>query len=1344
MLNKYCILVLLLLASRLAAQPAVELQKIGIEEGLSQGFVSTICQDREGFLWFGTNSGLNRYDGYEFTIFRHDPYDPHSLSHNEIVGIADFGEMLCVLTLGGVDFFDKSTRRFYHLDRPLGDMRLTGGKIFGDGQNNLWYLGKYAGKAAFFHLRLPPGLAGLLREGVALNQQITIEPIHAGHRILDVGPGDDGKICWLLEPDSLFQLDAATVMQRIPLPAAATTILSDGQKGLFLLGPEHLAWYNPARSEQPWTLSRTQFPEAAALLSFDAQRQRLWIGYHQVMEFDVRQWPETFSINQAKMHFDIPAGVVSCLMDRYDMLWFGTNARGIVRYNPRTSVFKNYLPGASIYSPPAVDARGWVWLGQHLDARGVSVFNQRFNPAKGQLSPYPFANRIPDMKVSRSLTDAGGDVWTAGIEQLHPERGVLIHYRPADGATELFYFPRAGGKEIVALACCYGKDGDRFWIMLPGEMIRFDRATKQFHSFDFSSFCPDVFSINAAAVTPDGSKWIGLPRGLLRAVPAEGEGYSFELLTNNPAQRNSLPDNGIRSLLTDPSDGGLLWIGTAGGGLSRLDIRTNQFTHFNTQNGLPDNVVYGIVPDDDGHLWLSTNKGLTKFNPTTRQFQYFFKSDGLQENEFNTYAAGKAPDGALLFGGVNGLTIFHPADVNVNKSPPAVRITGLKINGLATDPRDSAALLRTDIQFSEALELPFSKNNITLQFVALDFTQPERNRFRFYLEGAEPEWAHEGFEHTAQYLNLPPGHYVFKVKGANSDGVWNDTPVTLRITILPPWYRSTLAYLLYALLFGGSCYAFYRFQLSRRLEHAENARLKELDQVKSRIYTNITHEFRTPLTIILGMAEVLEKSGSSSSTGASATATATALIQRNGQNLLTLINQLLDLSKLETGKMALHRTRGDIVSFIKYLGESFHSFAAGKGVQLHFLSEIPELEMAFDREKIQAILFNLLSNAIKFTPEGGHVYLQIGEKEEKRQRLLSLRVKDTGIGIAAEQLPLIFDRFYQADDTATRKGEGTGIGLALVRELVKLMEGEVQVSSRPGEGTVFSVLLPVVHADNSLPEGTGTPVAEIPAAEPLPSPKEAPSHPDSERPLVLLVEDNADVLDYLKACIGADYQVAVANNGREGLERALELVPDLVLSDVMMPEMDGLELCRLLKTDERTSHVPLVLLTARADVASRIEGLHRGADDYLAKPFDRRELLARMSNLILLRRQLHARYASLAPAPTSDPELQMEDAFLQKIRAVVEAHLSDADFEMPQLERALGMSRSQIFRKVRALTGRSPSLYMRSVRLHRAKELLQTSRMSISEIAYEVGFATPAYFSTAFQEEFGAPPSAMR
>ena len=1337
MIQKYCFLGLLFLACRLTAQSTVELEKIGIEQGLSQGFVSTMCQDREGFMWFGTNSGLNRYDGYEFTIFRHDPYNPHSLSNNEIVGIVDLGELLCVLTLGGIDFFDKTTRRFYHLEGPLSDIRLTSGKIFGDGKNNLWYLGKYVGNAALFHLRLSPGFAGSLRGGAVPDKLIQVSTVYTGQDILDVAPGDKGAMCWLLAPDNLFQIDANDAQHRVPLPAAFTSLLSDGQKGLFLLGKRQLAYYK--HDEQTWRTSGIQFPETAALQSFDAQRQRLWIGYYRMMEFDVGQWPESFFSDHAESQFDIPAGVVSCLIDYNGIMWLGTNARGIVRYNPRTGVFKNYLPGSSIYSPPVVDSKGLVWLSQRLDANGLTVFNQRFNPANGHLSPFPFEDRIPGMKVSRSLTDSDGDVWTAGIEQQRLDRGVLIRYRPGDGATEVFYFPRTVKKEIAALAFWGGEGEDRFWIVLPGEMIRFDRATKQFQSFDFSSFCTDIFSINAVAVTPDGSKWIGLPRGLLRAAPAEGKGYSFTLLTNAPTQRNSLPDNGIRSLLTDPVDGGILWIGTAGGGLSRLDIRTGKFTHFNTQNGLPDNVVYGIVPDDEGHLWLSTNKGLTKFNPATRQFQYFYKSDGLQENEFNTYAAGKAPDGALLFGGVNGLTIFQPSDLNASKPPPAVRITGLKINGLSIDPRDSAALIRSDIQFLETLEFPFSNNNITLQFVALDLTQPDRNRFRFYLEGAEPEWAHEGFEHTAQYLNLPPGKYVFKVKGANSDGIWNETPVALHITILPPWYRSSLAYLIYALLFGGGIYSFYRFQLSRRLEHAENARLKELDQIKSRIYTNITHEFRTPLTIILGMADTLEKGGSNGESSKNAT----ALIKRNGQNLLTLINQMLDLSKLETGKMSLHRTRGDIISFIKYLGESFHSFASTKGVHLHFLTEIPELEMAFDREKIQAILFNLLSNAIKFTPETGHVYVQISEKEAKQQRWLSIRVKDTGIGIAADQLPLIFDRFYQADDAATRKSEGTGIGLALVRELVKLMNGDIQVSSSPGEGATFNVLLPVAAPDASDPAEMEAPVAEIPAPGPLPFPP-ALSSDANDGPLVLLVEDNADVMDYLKACIGADYQFAVAHNGREGLEMALQLIPDLVLSDVMMPEMDGLEMCRRLKNDERSSHIPVVLLTARADIASRIEGLSRGADDYLAKPFDRGELLARMSNLILLRRQLHARYASLAPAPTSDPDLQMEDAFLQKIRAVVEAHLSDTDFEMPQLERALGMSRSQIFRKVRALTGRSPSLYMRSVRLHRAKELLQTTRMSVSEIAYEVGFATPAYFSTAFQEEFGAPPSAIR
>ncbi len=760
-----------------------------------------------------------------------------------------------------------------------------------------------------------------------------------------------------------------------------------------------------------------------------------------------------------------------------------------------------------------------------------------------------------------------------------------------------------------------------------------------------------------------------------------------------------------------------------------------------------------LIEDNQGDLWVCTESGLARYNPQNRESFFFDARNFLQGNTFYSIwrfnHCAKNQDGKLYFAGIAGVSVLTPEALAANSTPPVAKIVGLKINNQTAD-------LEVPIHKLSEVSLAHWQNNLTIELSAPGSPLPQLNRYayrlvkdRLFERGSEKEWNQLGEQHTINFSNLSPGYYQLEVRAANSDGVWCDKPATLSIRVRPPWYDSWWAYLLYLLVLGAGAYVFYRYQLRTKLEHAENQRLKELDAFKSRFFTNITHEFRTPLTVILGMTEKLRdgsSSSSSSGTGTTATATATAtaidFILRSGQNLLRLINQILDLAKLESGKLQLNLEKTDAIAFAKYIVESFHSFAASQKIQLHFLAETELLEMDLDREKMQAVLSNLLSNAIKFTPENGHVYIHIGQIMENGQPFCQIKVRDTGIGIPEEKIGQIFDRFYQVDNSATRMARryrdradpdqrtDTADGWRDFGQQQKAEQGPLS--------SFLSQLLLTARWQQARPLFLyHCPIKRMP--------RPAPAFENPEKPVLLVVEDNDDVREYLIDCVKDQYQVAEAHNGQIGIEKAIELIPDLIVSDVMMPEKDGFQLCQTLKNDERTSHIPIVLLTAKADVGSRIEGLSRGADDYIAKPFDRTELEIRLRNLIENRRRLHPRYASLPLPPASeDPDLKLEDAFLLKIRDVVEAHLSDADFEMPQLERALGMSRSQIFRKVKALTNQSPTLFIRSIRLYKAKELLQTSKLTVAEIAYEVGFTTPSYFSTAFLEEFGKNPSDFR
>jgi signal transduction histidine kinase/DNA-binding response OmpR family regulator len=626
---------------------------------------------------------------------------------------------------------------------------------------------------------------------------------------------------------------------------------------------------------------------------------------------------------------------------------------------------------------------------------------------------------------------------------------------------------------------------------------------------------------------------------------------------------------------------------------------------------------------------------------------------------------------------------------------------------------------------SEVLKLPFSMNSVRFRYAATSFDEEAKNVFQYFLEGYDDDWSAWTAETYKDYTRLPPGEYRFMVRARNVCGHVGEAAVS-DIRIMPPFYRTTWAYMLYALLLVGLVYQTWRLALRRiekryrqELQQLEYEKLKELDQLKSRFFANISHEFRTPLTLILGPVENLL----SSRPDPEKAQNYYHLIQRNAERLLRLINQVLDLSKLDAGKMQLDLRFENLLPLLKGMTFSFETLAETKKTQLVFESRLESAWLYFDCDKMEHVFSNLLSNAFKFTPEGGVV--KVAASLAESGEWLQIEVSDTGSGIEEEQLSRLFDRFYQGAE-ASRIGEpGTGIGLALAKELVELHQGKISVESRLGQGARFTILLPY-GKDVVLPQ-----VAE--AAE------------LARENTLLLVEDNPDMRAFIRETLAGAYRVIEAADGQEGVEKAFEHIPDIIVSDVMMPRMDGLQLCDTLKNDERSSHIPIVLLTAKADIESRLAGLERGADEYLAKPFNREELLIRARNLLEGRRRLRERYASLQPPePTENKDLLIEDAFLQKIRGIVEERLSDVDFEIDKLARIVGMSRSQLFRKVKALTGQSPSIFIRNVRLQRGRELLLTTQMNVSEVAYEVGFSAPGYFSDAFMEAYGVRPSQVR
>ncbi|GJM34947.1 MAG: hybrid sensor histidine kinase/response regulator [Saprospiraceae bacterium] len=841
-----------------------------------------------------------------------------------------------------------------------------------------------------------------------------------------------------------------------------------------------------------------------------------------------------------------------------------------------------------------------------------------------------------------------------------------------------------------------------------------------------------------------GKLWISYGSQVFAYAPESRELSEYNLKDFSPS---------VSRVMGIEEDGkGDLWLATDAG-LVHFSPTTKAITAYTEQDGLSNNFVCGLLTEGDSCLWLSTNKGLCRFQIEQKTFINFYEEDGLTHNEFNRMSYFKARDGRMFFGGLRGVNAFYPEELveaysNKNKEARMVLSAFEHV-----DERQDTIIREYQFSDQPEIQLYHWDRSFIFDYALTDYNNSQEIAYSYQMEGYENTWSTPSRFNFTRYSSLPAGHYTFRVRARDSRGLWHPSILSVSVIVHPPWWATWWAYLLYTLLILGIAYVIFRV-LKRRLllqnqlkrEQEEATRLKELDHFKSRLYTNLTHEFRTPLTVILGMADQIESNPKNHLTEG------IQLIRKNGQNLLRLINQLLDLSRLENKSFKLHVQQGDIIPYLRYMTESFQTYANGKNLSLRFFATLEALVMDYDPEQIKQVLTNLISNAVKFTPSGGMVKVRVTTEHQQ----LNLEVIDTGIGIAAADLPHIFDRFYQVDSSHTRQGEGTGIGLAHTLELLKIMGGRISVKSEPGKGTNFLVCLPIQTNANIAAVGPEK-------VEPLVLDQPTSSIQDSgigkngatrnnHLPQLLIIEDNTDVVIYLKSCLKGLYQMEVAYNGKIGIEKALEHIPDLIISDVMMPEKNGYEVCDTLKNDEKTSHIPIILLTAKADASSRLTGLKTGADAYLSKPFDREELLIRLENLLEVRRKLKARYKNLAHASPLDEkeghlaeEAPLEDAFLLKARQIVEDNLGNNQFSIEQFCQKMAMSRMQLHRKLSALTDQSASHFIRGIRLQQSKVLLRQSLdVTISEVAYEVGFNDPKYFSRVFTEEFGVSPSAFR
>ena len=1314
---------------------------IGAEQGLPNYRVEALFQDRRGFIWLGSPTELAKYDGHSFQTYRYVTIDPvsgtrkrHSIYVKSIA--EDENGNLWV----GCRFEGPNKPVFFKFDRESEQLIpyffADTVQIIKDDVNQI--LIDHEAMWLHTHPLIRIDLSALSSQQLAPDN-LPYEAFRAGEKGLKNFPTGtftkderdhlwlpflSGAYEWLPEQDTFLFHSMAHCLEkwrvRTPHPIECVISAKNGWYWAFLYQKGYLLHFNPELDSMELKMEPDYIGNARLLQTTSGQ---LWLGSSVgrggLNLFD----PETgkmqiINVKLDGVNFFPLLHVLSLMEDFSGNIWIGSRYGPLLKFEPQRNQFHWLRFNPQVKNSLSHDCIRGIDQTENGDY-WISTYGGGLNQWKREENTFIHFRKHPGQGRSGPTRDYLSGLTIAADDKVWFGEGFSVgYYDPTTGNFK--HYPGAG----VAISVLADRE-HRLWAAHWGGGLRqFDPAKDDFIYVGM----PDPRDSNKLIHPPmtvtfqdsRGYLWMG------SADPNMGGFYRYD----PRKQKFRIFDLPLaRSFCEDRT--GNIWVGSEDG-LHRYNPMTDEFKRYGKEDGMPNTVVECLQEDHNGQIWIATDNGLSRFDPKEQRFRNYFQSDGLPHNKFRRTSY-KNEKGELFFGGDFGLLYFHPDSLQDNRVPPKLSFTGIDLFG-ENVPIDENGILKKHISLTKRLKFAHWQNDITIRFTALHYKNARKNQYRIWLENFNSDWRDVGNQRTVHYTNLDPGHYTFHVKAANSDGIWNEEGISLDIIIQPPWYWNAWMQLLYFLLAIGLVLGVYRFQLNRRLSIVEANRLRELDEVKTNLYTNITHEFRTPLTVIQGISDQIQGHE-----------TEKTLIRRNSGQLLKLVNQMLDLARLDSGNMPLKMVQADIVPFILYLAESLQALARTKNIRLSTLSDLENLTMDFDPEKLQQIIVNLLSNAIKFTPEGGKVSLLLVENNENGIPYLYIKIRDTGPGIPEAQITKIFDRFYQIDDSTTRTSGGTGIGLALAKELAIKLGGDIQIESKVGKGTTLLVQLPISR--QAMPQ---QPQLSLNLTEEMPV-KAVPEHTgdpapvDNLLPIVLLIEDNPDVVVYIKSCLEKNYQVVTAGDGQIGIEKAKEQVPDLIICDVMMPRKNGYEVCKALKNDERTNHIPIVMLTAKANQKDKLAGLQVGADAFLTKPFDRSELLVRLEKLLALRRVLQSRYTMFkSPDDAVSSSVHQQDAFVLKMYQVVEAGLNDPAFGIIDLQRAATLSHMQVYRKLKALTGRTPSQFIRSIRLQKGLELLKTTSLTVSEVAYSVGFSDPNYFSATFLKEFGQRPSVIR
>lgn len=1312
---------------------------ISINEGLSQSTVFSIDQDKRGNMWFATYDGVNKYDGYAFTVYQHNEDDPNSIA-NDISRIVktDSQGRVWIGTRDGLSRYDEEKDIFQNFFYEKNGKHLQVNGIEEISPEQLL-------------ISTPEGLimfdikeSKFIDDSFSTAMHKTIaSTLYRHDDQIYIGTSTDGLYTYSITQktfEKVIPILGTKQIQAILQQSPTRIWVATEGAGLFLINPKTKEIKNYLHSpSNPKSISSNYIRS----LAMDSQN-RLWIGtfndlniYHEGTDSFA-----SYSSNPVENGSLSQRSVRSIFMDSQGGMWLGTYFGGLNYYHPIRNRFKNIrnIPYKNSLSDNVVsciveDKDKNLWIG--TNDGGLNLYNpitQRFTSytlQEDESARGIGSNNIKAVYVDEKKSLVYIGTHAGGLSILHRNSGQVENFNQRNSQLV--------NENVYAIL----PDGEgNLWLGTLSALVRFNPEQRSFTTIEKEKDGTPVVSKQITTLFRDSHKrlWIGGEEGL---SVFKQEGLDIQ-------KASILPVSNVTKLFTNciyEASNGIIWVGTREG-FYCFNEKDKQIKRYNTTNGLPNNVVYGILEDSFGRLWLSTNRGISCFNPETEKFRNFTESDGLQSNQFNTASYCRTSVGQMYFGGINGITTFRPELLLDNPYTPPVVITKLQLFNKVVRPDDETGILTKNISETKSITLKSWQTAFSIEFVVSNYISGQHNTFAYKLEGYDKEWYYLTDSRTVSYSNLPQGTYQFLVKAANSDGKWNPIPTALEIIVLPIWYKTWWALLIFFATFAGFITFVFRFFWMRKsmeaqleIERRDKEHQEEINQMKMRFFINISHELRTPLTLILTpLQEIINKISDRW------TRNQLEYIQRNANRLLHLVNQLMDYRRAELGVFELKAKKGNAHQLIQDNFLFYDKLARHKKITYTLHSELEDKEVLFDANYLELIVNNLLSNAFKYTESGQSITVTL--KEENGWLLL--QVSDTGIGIPINKQGKIFERFYQIESEHV----GSGIGLSLVQRLIELHHGRIELDSEENKGSTFSVYLPQdlsvykpseLASNNEQNEEEQVYSTNSKAMYFIDTEKvenESVESGDKKRGTILIVEDNNEIRRYLSNGLADLFNTLEAGNGEEALEKLKDNEVDVIVTDVMMPVMDGIKLCKNVKQNIRTCHIPVIILSAKTDIKDQMEGLQMGADDYIPKPFSLAILTTKIQNMMRTRRRMLDKYAkSLEVEPEKITFNAMDEALLKRAMAIVEKNMDNIEFSTDEFAREMNMSRSNLHLKLKAITGESTIDFIRKIRFNEAAKLLKDGRYTVAEVSTMVGFNTPSYFATSFKKYFGCLPT---